>query len=66
MLNEEDIKSQREFDDNICFGSFFIDIHHIDGAGMDNQDSVASRDVDVKKLQKAIRKRKGIISEEDI
>ena len=27
--------SQREFEDNICYGSFFVDIHCIDGPGMD-------------------------------
>lgn len=35
VLNEMDIKNQCRFDDNICYGSFFIDIHHIDGPGMD-------------------------------
>lgn len=35
VLNEEDVKGQREFDDNICYGSFFVDIHCIDGPGMD-------------------------------
>ena len=35
VLTEEDIKSGREFDDNICYGSFFVDIHCIDGPGMD-------------------------------
>ena len=35
VLTEEDVKSQREFDDNICYGSFFVDIHCIDGPGMD-------------------------------
>lgn len=36
VLTEDDIKSQREFDDNICYGSFFIDIHCLDGPGMDH------------------------------
>ncbi|MFO7871404.1 MAG: FAD-dependent oxidoreductase [Kiritimatiellia bacterium] len=36
VLTEEDIKAQREFEDNICYGCFFIDIHHIDGPGMDS------------------------------
>ncbi len=36
VLNEDDVKGQREFDDNICYGSFFVDIHCIDGAGMDH------------------------------
>jgi len=35
VLTEEDLKSQRQFDDNICYGSFFVDIHCIDGPGMD-------------------------------
>lgn len=35
VLTEEDVKGQREFDDNICYGSFFVDIHCIDGPGMD-------------------------------
>jgi hypothetical protein len=35
VLSEEDIRAQRSFPDNICYGSFFIDIHHIDGPGMD-------------------------------
>ena len=35
LLTEDDVKSQREFNDNICYGSFFVDIHCIDGAGMD-------------------------------
>jgi len=36
VLTEEDVKGQREFDDNICYGSFFVDIHGIDGPGMDH------------------------------
>jgi len=35
VLTEDDVKGQREFEDNICYGAFFIDIHHIDGPGMD-------------------------------
>jgi hypothetical protein len=35
VLTEDDVKAQREFDDNICYGSFFVDIHCIDGPGMD-------------------------------
>ncbi len=35
VLTEEDVKSQREFDDNVCYGSFFVDIHCLDGPGMD-------------------------------
>ena len=35
VLNEDDIKQQAEFQDNVCYGSFFIDIHCIDEGGMD-------------------------------
>jgi len=35
VLTEDDVKAQCEFDDNICYGSFFVDIHCIDGPGMD-------------------------------
>jgi len=35
VLTEEDVRNQREFEDNICYGSFFVDIHCIDGPGMD-------------------------------
>lgn len=35
VLTEGDVKAQREFADNICYGSFFVDIHCIDGPGMD-------------------------------
>lgn len=35
VLTGDDVKSQRDFDDNICYGSFFVDIHCIDGPGMD-------------------------------
>jgi hypothetical protein len=35
LLTEDDVKAQREFPDNICYGSFFVDIHCIDGPGMD-------------------------------
>ena len=35
VLTEDDVKGQREVPDNICYGSFFVDIHHIDGPGMD-------------------------------
>ncbi|MFW6367460.1 MAG: FAD-dependent oxidoreductase, partial [bacterium] len=36
ILTEDDVKGQREFADNICYGSFFVDIHCIDGPGMDH------------------------------
>ncbi|MBA4388869.1 MAG: hypothetical protein C0404_12875 [Verrucomicrobia bacterium] len=35
ILNEDDLKNQRVFEDAICYGSFFVDIHNIDGPGMD-------------------------------
>jgi hypothetical protein len=35
VLSEEDVKRQCEFDDGIAYGSFFIDVHCIDGPGMD-------------------------------
>ncbi|MGD2175682.1 MAG: FAD-dependent oxidoreductase, partial [Candidatus Brocadiaceae bacterium] len=35
VLTEDDITQQREFEDNICYGAFFIDVHNIDGPGMD-------------------------------
>ncbi len=34
-MTEEDIKSMARFDDTIAYGSFFVDIHAIDGPGMD-------------------------------
>ncbi len=37
VLTEDDLKQQRQFEDNICYGSFFIDVHHIDGPGMDEE-----------------------------
>jgi len=35
VLTEEDVKNQATFDDVICYNSFFVDIHCIDGPGMD-------------------------------
>ena len=35
VLTEDDVKGRREFADNVCYGSFFVDIHCIDGPGMD-------------------------------
>lgn len=35
LITEQDLMAQKEFNDNICYGSFFIDIHAIDGPGMD-------------------------------
>lgn len=34
-LTEDEIKKQCRFDDAICYGAFFIDIHAIDQAGME-------------------------------
>ena len=34
VLSEEDMLSGREWEDSIGYGSFFIDIHNIDGPGM--------------------------------
>jgi hypothetical protein len=35
ILTGDDLKAEREFNDGICYGSFFVDIHCIDGPGMD-------------------------------
>ncbi len=35
VLSEQDMMAQRAWEDSIGHGSFFIDIHHIDGPGMD-------------------------------
>lgn len=35
VMTEDDMRQQAEFDDAICYGSFFVDIHCIDGPGMD-------------------------------
>lgn len=35
VLSEEDMRAQRVWEDSIGHGAFFIDIHHIDGPGMD-------------------------------
>ncbi len=37
VLSEEDMKAQRQWADSIGHGAFFIDIHHIDGPGMDGE-----------------------------
>jgi len=34
-ITEDDLVAQREFDDSIGYGSFFIDVHCCDGPGMD-------------------------------
>lgn len=35
VLTEDDLLAERTWEDSIGYGSFFIDIHHIDGPGMD-------------------------------
>lgn len=35
VLTDKDMLAGREWEDSIGYGSFFIDIHNIDGAGMD-------------------------------
>ena len=35
VLTEDDIREQRAFPDAVCYGSFFVDVHNIDGPGMD-------------------------------
>ncbi|MFA4945662.1 MAG: FAD-dependent oxidoreductase [Lentisphaeria bacterium] len=35
VMTAEDVKGQAEFPDSIGYGSFFVDIHRIDGPGMD-------------------------------
>jgi len=35
VLTEDDLVAQREFEDGICYASFYVDIHCIDGPGMD-------------------------------
>jgi len=37
VLTEQDMLAQRTWDDSIGYGSFFIDVHHIDGPGMDQE-----------------------------
>jgi hypothetical protein len=36
LLTDEDMLAQRTWADSIGYGAFFIDIHHIDGPGMDS------------------------------
>lgn len=36
-LTKEDLLAQKEFDDSIGYGSFFIDIHNVSGPGMDEK-----------------------------
>ncbi|MBN2713838.1 MAG: FAD-dependent oxidoreductase [Planctomycetes bacterium] len=35
IMNENEVKGQATYDDAIAYGSFFVDIHCIDGPGMD-------------------------------
>jgi len=37
VLTRDDLLAQAEFDDSIGYGSFFIDIHNVDGPGMDEK-----------------------------
>jgi len=37
VLTKDDVLAQRTFPDTIGYGSFFIDIHRLDGPGMDRQ-----------------------------
>ncbi len=34
LLTEQEVMAQCRFDDAICYGSFFIDVHNLDGPGM--------------------------------
>ncbi len=36
-ITEQDLMAQREFDDSIGYGSFFIDVHNCTGPGMDQE-----------------------------
>ena len=38
VLTELDIRAEREWPDSIGYGAFFIDIHNIDGPGMDRDE----------------------------
>jgi len=35
VLTDEDILTERPWDDSVCYGSFFIDVHNCTGPGMD-------------------------------
>ncbi len=35
VVTDEDILHRRDWDDSICYGSFFIDVHNCTGPGMD-------------------------------
>lgn len=37
VLNEQDIMTMRDWDDSVCYGSFFIDVHNCTGPGMDGE-----------------------------
>ena len=36
-ITEQDLMAQKEFDDSIGYGSFFIDVHNCTGPGMDHE-----------------------------
>jgi len=37
VITEQDLMAQKEFDDTIGYGSFFIDVHNCTGIGMDHE-----------------------------
>ncbi|MBN1863455.1 MAG: FAD-dependent oxidoreductase [Victivallales bacterium] len=37
VITEQDLMAQRDFDDSIGYGSFFIDVHNCTGPGMDSE-----------------------------
>lgn len=37
VITEEDLMAEKEFDDSIGYGSFFIDVHNCTGIGMDKE-----------------------------
>jgi hypothetical protein len=37
VLTDEDVVAQKTFDDAVCYGSFFIDVHNCTGPGMDGE-----------------------------
>lgn len=37
VITEDDLMDQRNFDDTIGYGSFFIDVHNCTGSGMDHE-----------------------------
>jgi len=37
VLSDRDILAERPWDDSVCYGSFFIDVHNCTGPGMDEE-----------------------------